>query len=160
VPVAFVVSVESDGDEPTSDGLEAFLESRVADYKVPEAFEFVDGFPRRRDRTGRRSERPRSGSGCETNLGIANGSEIPEIEGSGATLLPDCDEANPMAQLLRDAVELTESQQLVRSSVRNVCSDYDAEYWRRHAAEGSTPHEFVDALVDHGWMGILLPEDL
>jgi len=45
VPVAFVVSVESDGDEPTSDGLEAFLESRVADYKVPEAFEFVDGFP-------------------------------------------------------------------------------------------------------------------
>ncbi|MFB1065138.1 acyl-CoA dehydrogenase family protein [Natrinema sp. H-ect4] len=65
-----------------------------------------------------------------------------------------------MAQLLRDAVELTESQQLVRSSVRNVCSDYDAEYWRRHAAEGEYPHEFVDALVDHGWMGILLPEDL
>ncbi|PGF17343.1 hypothetical protein CP556_15390 [Natrinema sp. CBA1119] len=65
-----------------------------------------------------------------------------------------------MVQPLRDAVELTESQRLVRSSVRNVCSDYDAECRRRHPAEGESPHEFVDALVDHGWMRLLLPEDL
>ncbi|WP_226479731.1 class I adenylate-forming enzyme family protein [Natrinema amylolyticum] len=45
VPVAFVVPAASDGDEPTAAALETFLESRVADYKVPEAFEFVEAFP-------------------------------------------------------------------------------------------------------------------
>ncbi|WP_226007259.1 acyl-CoA dehydrogenase family protein [Natrinema salinisoli] len=64
-----------------------------------------------------------------------------------------------MARLLRDAVELTESQRLVRSSVHDVCSDFDREYWRQRADEGEYPHEFVDALADHGWMGILLPEE-
>jgi fatty-acyl-CoA synthase len=42
VPVAFVVS---DTGDVTPEGIERFLESRVADYKVPEAVEFVDEFP-------------------------------------------------------------------------------------------------------------------
>ncbi|OLZ40459.1 AMP-dependent synthetase [Natrinema saccharevitans] len=42
VPVAFVVP--ADGEVPTDD-LEAFLDARVADYKIPEAVEVVDGFP-------------------------------------------------------------------------------------------------------------------
>ncbi|MDF9746024.1 class I adenylate-forming enzyme family protein [Natrinema salsiterrestre] len=42
VPVAFVVS---DAGDVTPEGIERFLESRVADYKVPEAVEFVDEFP-------------------------------------------------------------------------------------------------------------------
>ncbi|THE62749.1 long-chain fatty acid--CoA ligase [Salinadaptatus halalkaliphilus] len=41
VPVAFVVA---DGDISEAD-LESFLDDRVADYKVPAAFEFVDAFP-------------------------------------------------------------------------------------------------------------------
>ncbi|WP_226479732.1 acyl-CoA dehydrogenase family protein [Natrinema amylolyticum] len=64
-----------------------------------------------------------------------------------------------MARLLRDAVELTESQQLVRSSIHDICSDFDREYWRERADAGEYPREFVDALADHGWMGILLPEE-
>ncbi|MDS0475072.1 acyl-CoA dehydrogenase family protein [Natrinema sp. 1APR25-10V2] len=64
-----------------------------------------------------------------------------------------------MPRLLGDAVALTESQQLVRSSIRDICSDFDHEYWRRRADDGEYPHEFVDALTDHGWMGILLPEE-
>ncbi len=64
-----------------------------------------------------------------------------------------------MPRLLGDAVALTESQQLVRSSIRDICSDFDHEYWRRRADDGEYPHEFVDALADHGWMGILLPEE-
>jgi fatty-acyl-CoA synthase len=42
VPVAFVKSTEP----LESDDLLAFLEERVADYKVPQAVEFVDEFPR------------------------------------------------------------------------------------------------------------------
>ena len=64
-----------------------------------------------------------------------------------------------MARLLRDVVTLTESQQLVRSSIRDVCSDFDREYWRERATDGAYPHEFVDALADHGWLGILVPEE-
>lgn len=44
VPVAFVVSAVDDGD-PSPGDLESFLDDRVADYKVPAAFEFVDSFP-------------------------------------------------------------------------------------------------------------------
>ncbi|WP_226042269.1 hypothetical protein [Natrinema sp. DC36] len=40
-----------------------------------------------------------------------------------------------MARLSRDVVELTESQRLGRSSVRDIDSEYDAEYRRRRAAE-------------------------
>ncbi|APX98475.1 class I adenylate-forming enzyme family protein [Natronorubrum daqingense] len=57
VPVAFVI-LESDGegggssdtggeseDGVSADSLETFLDDRVADYKVPAAFEFVEAFP-------------------------------------------------------------------------------------------------------------------
>jgi acyl-CoA dehydrogenase len=57
-----------------------------------------------------------------------------------------------------DTVELTESQRLVRESVRDICSDFGDEYWRECDREGRYPREFVDALADHGWFGILLPE--
>jgi len=63
-----------------------------------------------------------------------------------------------MAQLLSDAVTLTESQQLVQTSVRDVCSNFDHQYWRNQAEAGDYPREFVDTLVDHGWMGVLIPE--
>ncbi|ADD07004.1 acyl-CoA dehydrogenase [Natrialba magadii ATCC 43099] len=63
-----------------------------------------------------------------------------------------------MATLLRDAVQLTESQQLVRSSIGDICADFDHEYWRTRAETGEYPHKFVDELVEHGWMGILVPE--
>ncbi|ELY87320.1 acyl-CoA dehydrogenase domain-containing protein [Natrialba hulunbeirensis JCM 10989] len=63
-----------------------------------------------------------------------------------------------MATPLRDAVQLTERQQLVRSSIRDICADFDHEYWRTRAETGEYPHEFVDELVEQGWMGILVPE--
>jgi len=63
-----------------------------------------------------------------------------------------------MAQLLSDAVTLTESQQLVQTSVRDVCSNFDHQYWRDQVEAGEYPREFVDTLIDHGWMGVLIPE--
>ena len=64
-----------------------------------------------------------------------------------------------MARLLSDAVTLSERQQLVRSSVRDVCSNFDHQYWRKRAENGEYPSEFVDTLVEQGWMGILIPEE-
>lgn len=58
-----------------------------------------------------------------------------------------------------DIVELTDQQQLVRDSIRDICADFDAEYWRRKDENGSYPTEFVEVLASHGWLGALIPEE-
>ncbi|MFB6165846.1 MAG: acyl-CoA dehydrogenase family protein [Haloarculaceae archaeon] len=59
----------------------------------------------------------------------------------------------------RDTVPLTEQQRLVRESIRDICADFDAAYWRERDAAGEYPREFVDSLAEHGWFGALLPEE-
>jgi acyl-CoA dehydrogenase len=63
-----------------------------------------------------------------------------------------------MAQDWRASVPLTERQELVRRSIREVCADFDDAYWRRCDREGEYPHEFVDELAANDWLGILVPE--
>ena len=64
-----------------------------------------------------------------------------------------------MAHSWRDTTTLSGEQRLVRSSIRDLCADFDAEYWRAHDEAEEYPEEFVDALADHGWLGILIPEE-
>lgn len=59
----------------------------------------------------------------------------------------------------RDSVRLTEQQRLVRDSIRQICDDFDREYWRDHDESGTYPSEFVDTLSAEGWFGILIPEE-
>ncbi len=63
-----------------------------------------------------------------------------------------------MAGIL-DTIELTEQQRLVRSSIRDICDEFDAEYWRECAVTEEYPHAFVDVLGEHGWLGALIPEE-
>lgn len=63
-----------------------------------------------------------------------------------------------MAGIL-DTIELSEQQRLVRSSIRDICEEFDAEYWRECAVTEEYPHEFVDVLAEHGWLGALIPEE-
>ncbi len=63
-----------------------------------------------------------------------------------------------MAHAWRDAVPLSDEQRLVRDSIRDLCGEFDAAYWRERDREGEYPTEFVDRLGEHGWMGILIPE--
>ncbi len=58
----------------------------------------------------------------------------------------------------RDTVELTDQQQLVQNSIQDICDDFGAEYWREKDKRAEYPHEFADALAEHGWFGALLPE--
>ncbi|PSQ24503.1 acyl-CoA dehydrogenase [Halobacteriales archaeon QS_9_67_17] len=60
---------------------------------------------------------------------------------------------------LRCSVELSDSQRLVRDNIRELCSEFDDEYWRCNDREARYPTEFVDLLGEHGWLGILLPEE-
>ncbi|MFB6108199.1 MAG: acyl-CoA dehydrogenase family protein [Haloplanus sp.] len=58
-----------------------------------------------------------------------------------------------------ETVELTGEQRMVRDAIREVCADFDADYWRECDREEEYPSEFVDTLADHGWMGALVPEE-
>ena len=57
-----------------------------------------------------------------------------------------------------DSLPLTEEQRLVRRSIRAICADFDAAYWRERDRLEEYPTEFVETLADDGWLGILVPE--
>ena len=61
--------------------------------------------------------------------------------------------------LFRETVQLSDQQRLVRDSIRDICSDFDKQYWRSKDAAGEYPEEFVDSLAEHGWFGALIPEE-
>ena len=46
----------------------------------------------------------------------------------------------------------------IREAVREVCSDFQGEYWRKLDAVQGYPTEFVDALTRGGWLAALIPE--
>ncbi|WP_336361713.1 acyl-CoA dehydrogenase family protein [Haladaptatus sp. ZSTT2] len=64
-----------------------------------------------------------------------------------------------MVDIPTDTVELSEQQRLVRDSIRDICSEFDDEYWRAKDANNEYPQAFVDELAAGGWFGILIPEE-
>ncbi|MFA9428410.1 acyl-CoA dehydrogenase family protein [Natronorubrum sp. A-ect3] len=64
-----------------------------------------------------------------------------------------------MVTVATDTVELSAQQQLVRESIRDICSEFDDEYWREKDRAGDYPDEFVTTLGEHGWLGVLIPEE-
>ncbi|MFB6312032.1 MAG: acyl-CoA dehydrogenase family protein [Salinirussus sp.] len=54
---------------------------------------------------------------------------------------------------------LSETQRLVQRNIRGICEDFDREYWRTRSVEHEYPHEFVDELVDGGWLGVRIPPE-
>ncbi|MGD6980911.1 MULTISPECIES: acyl-CoA dehydrogenase family protein [Citricoccus] len=63
------------------------------------------------------------------------------------------------ATIESSAFSLNEDQRFIRDAIDDLCEPFDNEYWRKHDAEGTYPEEFVDALYDAGWMGMLIPEE-
>jgi acyl-CoA dehydrogenase len=53
---------------------------------------------------------------------------------------------------------LTEQQQAIVAAVDQLCSRFDAGYWRHCDAEARFPQEFVAAITQAGWLGIAMPE--
>lgn len=56
-------------------------------------------------------------------------------------------------------VTFTDLQQDIRNGVREVCSRFDLEYWRKSHEENLYPTEFVKAMSEAGWLGALIPEE-
>ena len=49
--------------------------------------------------------------------------------------------------------------QELRSSVRELCKEFPAEYFRRMDEKRAYPEEFVEALTKAGWLAALIPEE-
>ena len=57
------------------------------------------------------------------------------------------------------SARLTAEQKQIRDAVREVCSDYPGEYWRKLDEVQGYPTEFVSALTAGGWLASLIPEE-
>lgn len=56
-------------------------------------------------------------------------------------------------------LEFSDEQSLIRKEIKNLCSDFDDQYWREHDRQKEYPTEFVEALAEHGWLGTVIPEE-
>ncbi|HYM49979.1 MAG TPA: acyl-CoA dehydrogenase family protein [Candidatus Limnocylindrales bacterium] len=54
---------------------------------------------------------------------------------------------------------LTPEQTRYREAVRDVCARFPESYWQGLDAQRRYPEEFVQALQDGGWLGVLIPSE-
>src|ERR1700755_3066268 len=47
----------------------------------------------------------------------------------------------------------------IRESVAKLCAQFPGEYWRKLDREMAYPQEFVKALIDAGYLSVLIPEE-
>jgi acyl-CoA dehydrogenase len=64
-----------------------------------------------------------------------------------------------MDMVVWDTIEFTDNQQMIRNAIGDICAEFDDAYWREKDAAGEYPHDFVNALADEGWLGILIPKE-
>jgi len=55
--------------------------------------------------------------------------------------------------------ELTEDQELIRKSVRELAARFDDQYWMEKDQAHEFPQEFYDAIAEGGWLGMTIPEE-
>ena len=55
--------------------------------------------------------------------------------------------------------ELTDDQELIRKSVRELASRFDDQYWMEKDQGHEFPQEFYDAIAKGGWLGMTIPEE-
>lgn len=53
----------------------------------------------------------------------------------------------------------SDEYQDLREALRDLCSNYPAEYFRALDAESAYPEAFVDALTEAGWLAAMIPEE-
>ena len=56
-------------------------------------------------------------------------------------------------------MDRAESHQQIRAAVRDLCSRFPGEYWRKLDDARAYPEEFVRALTAAGWLSSLIPEE-
>lgn len=52
----------------------------------------------------------------------------------------------------------SDEQQSIRVAVQRICERFGDDYWLQRDCDGGFPHDFYQAFVDDGWLGICIPE--
>ncbi len=55
--------------------------------------------------------------------------------------------------------ELSDDQELIRKSVRELAQRFDDHYWMTKDQAHEFPQEFYDAIASGGWLGMTIPEE-
>ncbi|WP_394139990.1 acyl-CoA dehydrogenase family protein [Cytobacillus oceanisediminis] len=55
--------------------------------------------------------------------------------------------------------ELTQEQQMLKQTVKDICQQFDDEYWRRIESEHRFAQEFWDVCAEAGLLGVMIPEE-
>ena len=55
--------------------------------------------------------------------------------------------------------ELSDDQELIRKSVRELAARFDDQYWMEKDQKHEFPQEFYDAVAQGGWLGMTIPEE-
>jgi acyl-CoA dehydrogenase len=64
-----------------------------------------------------------------------------------------------MSQIEDVSVALGEDFPEIRESVRRICADFPAPYWRDIDKREAYPTEFVNAMTESGYLAVLIPEE-
>ena len=56
-------------------------------------------------------------------------------------------------------VSTAEDLEMIRKSVRSLCSKFPETYWRELDERKAYPEEFIKALTREGWLSVLIPEE-
>ncbi len=54
----------------------------------------------------------------------------------------------------------TQDQQDIRRAIERLCEPYDDAYWLERDRDGQFPEDFVKSVVEGGWLGIAMPEEV
>jgi acyl-CoA dehydrogenase len=57
------------------------------------------------------------------------------------------------------SIDFTDEQLQIQESVRRLCADFGDPYWLARDSDGEFPEDFCQAIADHGFMGIAMPEE-
>jgi len=57
------------------------------------------------------------------------------------------------------AVSTKQELELIRESVRALCTKFPESYWRETDERNAYPEEFIQALTKEGWLSVLIPEE-
>lgn len=57
------------------------------------------------------------------------------------------------------SVDFSNEQLQIRESVDRLCANFGDEYWLERDRDGVFPEDFCQAIADHGFMGIAMPEE-
>jgi acyl-CoA dehydrogenase len=56
-------------------------------------------------------------------------------------------------------IDQTDEHQEIRDAVRQLCSQFPDEYFRKVDSQRAYPEKFVDALMEAGWLAAMIPQE-